>query len=107
MSRSQSLRKTLDAVFTPEKQRELLEEAINSTRDVWMTCKQCGRFRAAAELPDWNARAAFLRLFLEAADGKPGQSTPSKPTAADALGKPVKDLSDDELAALAGSEPEG
>jgi hypothetical protein len=59
--------------LNPEKIKEILREATESTKPMWSYCPSC-RKKVQADFPDHTARINALKLALEHGYGKPGQA---------------------------------
>jgi hypothetical protein len=57
----------------PEKIKEILREATESTKPMWSYCPKC-RSKVQADFPDHTARIKALQLALDHGYGKPGQA---------------------------------
>ena len=77
--------------------RDALKDAISGTRKVWLSCPDCGK-RSEVEAPDVSGRMKAIELWLTEGFGKPG-TTSSAPAVPD-MGKPMSELTDEELDAI-------
>jgi hypothetical protein len=100
----QSLRKALkDGLLTPEvaeAARALLLEALNATKDMYVSCPGCGK-RVPVQVPDLGTRVKAVQALLDQIEGKVAAAPPQKPRAS---GQKFEEMSDEELEALLGVE---